>query len=164
MTVWNRIFEALFGWRKRFGRMDFAVLKTMMLLAAVDGDISVDELAQFRKKAGECRGFDVQNFATVWATAEDAAEEIRRLVGKVPEAELVNAFVRAASPDFVDEVVQEKAEERDHAFAALEEMAESDDDRSGIEQKCLTALARHVRRTRESMMSARYVSPGMRAS
>ena len=163
MSVWNQLFEALFGWRKRFGRMDFAILKTMMLLAAVDGDISISELAQFRKKAGECRGFDVENFASLWETAVNAAEEIRRLAGKVPEPELINAFVKAATPDFVDEVVQGKSAERDHAFAALEEMAESDEDLTGIEQRCLKALARHVRRVRESMMSARYVSPGMRA-
>ena len=162
MTVLNRIFEALFGWRKRFGRMDFAMLKTMMLLAAVDGDISIGELAQFRKKAGECRGFDVENFASLWATAEDAAEEIRRLVGKVSESELIGAFVKAASPDFVDEVVQGSSVERDHAFSALEEMAASEDGISEIERKCLVALARFVRQTREQMLAQRYVVPGMK--
>lgn len=161
-TIWNGICKVLLGWRRGFGRTDFAILKTMMLLAAVDGDISVAELVQFRKKAENCRGFDVTKFAETWAVAESAAEELQKLVGSVPEQELVNAFVKAASPDFVDEVVQEKQSERDHAFASLEAMAEADDNSSEIEKKCLRALARHVRRTREQMMSARYVAPGSR--
>ena len=161
-SFWSQIGAFLFGWRKGFGKMDFALLKTMMLLAAVDGDISVAELGQFRKRAEKCRGFDPANFAEIWIRAESAAEELQRMAGSVTEPELVNAFVKAAFPEFVDEVVQGVQSDRDHAFAALEEMAESEDGISEIERKCLVALARSVRQTRERMLVQRYVVPGMK--
>ena len=140
----------------RFDRFDFGVLKAMLVLAAVDGEVSADEVARFQDVAAKCRGCEGESFDVLWDSALRSAGYILLQSKLLGEAELVAAFVREVEKDFVGEVALEPTEGRERAFVFLDEMASADGICSKIERKCLTALAARVREVRQQAIAERY--------
>ena len=142
--------------KNKFDRMDFTLLKTMLMLAAVDGEVAEDEIARFKDLAAKCRGYSGETFATLWDEAVRSAGYLLLQSHLLEPDELVEAFVKEAEKDFVGEIVVGVAAERNRAFESLERMASADGDYSEIERACIDALTRKVKEVREKMLAERY--------
>lgn len=142
--------------KRNFSSVDFATLKTAMMLAALDGDVTAEELASFREMASGCRGCTLKSFAKLW---EEALRSTGYLLvqSKILSGEdLVELFVREATDSFVGEVSAEVSADRQHAFDVLAEMAAADGDFSDIERRAINALEESVKARREEMISMLY--------
>jgi len=142
--------------RNGFGKLDFGILKTMLMMAAVDGDVAADEIVRFKEMSAKCRGYNGESFEALWESAVRSAGYLLLQSRLLPEDELVAAFVREAERDFVGEVIQEVSEDRKRAFECLAAMAAADGDFSDVERRCLEALAKRVKEARDQAISERY--------
>ena len=149
------LFAELTG-KNRFGNPDFVLLKTMMMLAAMDGEIADDEVDRFKELAATCRGYNGESFETLWDAALRSAGYLLIQSHFLGHDELVAAFVAEAEKDFIGEVVQETAEERIRAFDFLDQIAMADGDYSEIERDAIVALVKKVRSVREKALAERY--------
>ena len=149
------VFAELTG-KNKFGKSDFVLLKTMMMLAAMDGEIADDEVGRFKELAAKCRGYSGEAFEALWDAALRSAGYLLLQSRFLGHDELVATFVAEAEKDFVGEVVQETAAERIRAFDLLDRMAMVDGDYSEIERDAIVALVKKVRAVREKMLAERY--------
>ena len=149
------LFAGLTG-KNRFEKMDFVLLKTALMLAAVDGEVAADEIARFRELAAKCRGYSGESFEALWDAALRSAGYLLLQSHFLGHDDLVAAFVKEAEKDFVGEVVLETAEERIRAFDFLDRMAMADGEYSEIERDCIVALVKNVRAAREKALAERY--------
>ena len=154
----NRIkdlFAGLTG-KNKFERLDFVLLKTTLMLAAVDGEVAEDEVERFKDLAAKCRGYSGESFETLWEAALRSAGYLLLQSRFLGHDELVAAFVKEAEKDFVGEVILETAEERIRAFDFLDRMAMADGEYSEIERDCIVALVKKVKAAREKALAERY--------
>ena len=149
------IFAELTG-KNRFDRLDFVLLKTTLMLAAVDGEIAADEVGRFKEMAAKCRGYSGESFETLWDAAVRSAGYLLLQSRLLDREGLVAAFVAEAERDFFGEVVQEMSAERIRAFDVLDRMAMADGDYSEVERDCIVALVKKVRAGREKVLAERY--------
>lgn len=149
------LFGELTG-KNRFEKPDFVILKTMMMLAAMDGEIADDEVDRFKELAAKCRGYNGESFEALWDAALRSAGYLLLQSRFLDHEGLVAAFVAEAEKDFVGEVVQGTAAERIRAFDLLDRMAMADGDYSEIERDSIVALVKKVRAVREKMLAERY--------
>ena len=149
------VFAELTG-KNKFGKPDFVLLKTMMMLAAMDGEIADDEVNRFKELAAKCRGYNGESFETLWDAAIRSAGYLLLQSRFLDREDLVAVFVAEAEKDFVGEVILETAAERTRAFENLERMAATDGDYSEIERAAIAALSAKVRAVREKMLAERY--------
>ena len=149
------VFDELTG-KNRFGKPDFVLLKTMMMLAAMDGEIADDEVDRFKELAAKCRGCNGESFETLWDAAIRSAGYLLLQSRFLDQEGLVAAFVAEAEKDFVGEVVLESLVDRTRAFENLERMAMADGDYSEIERAAIAALSAKVKAIREKMLAERY--------
>ena len=140
----------------RFERPDFVLLKTMMMLAAVDGEIADVEVGRFKELAAKCRGYNGESYEVLWDAAMRSAGYLLLQSHFLGREELVAAFVAEAEKDFVGEVILETAAERTRAFECLERMANADGDYSDVERASISALSAKVKSVREKMLAERY--------
>ena len=117
------------GGRTESDEAESAVLKAMMVLAAVDGEIAKEELSLYRSLAEESRGKDGAAFEKLWERAVRAMAYIGFLSEMVGPEELVREYVRE-----VGRIPR-------RFIALLEQMASADGDFSRIERACISALA-----------------------
>ena len=154
----NRIkdlFAGLTG-KNRFEKLDFVLLKTTLMLAAVDGEVAADEVVRFKDLAAKCRGYSGESFETLWEAALRSAGYLLLQSRFLGHDELIAAFVKEAEKDFVGEVVLETSEERIRAFDFLDRMAMADGEYSEIERDCIVALVKKVKAAREKALAERY--------
>ena len=112
---------------------DSAVLKALMMLAAVDGEISREEMSLYHGLAQEFRGESAAAFDGLWERSVRAMAYIGFLSEMLqPE-------------DLVDEFVREAGEVPRRFIVPLERMAAADGDYSRIERDCISALAKKCR-------------------
>ena len=149
------LFAELTG-KNRFDKIDFVILKTMLMLAAVDGEIGDDEIGRFRELAAKCRGYSGETFETLWDEALRSAGYLLLQSRFLEREDLVAAFVKEAEKDFVGELSLALAADRTRAFELLERMASADGDYSEIERASITTLSQKVKATREKMLDERY--------
>ena len=149
------LFAELTG-KNRFEKPDVVILKTMMMLSAMDGEIADDEVDRFKELAAKCRGYTGESFEALWDAAIRSAGYLLLQSRFLDHEDLVAAFVAEAEKDFVGEVVQGTAAERIRAFDHLDRMAMVDGDYSEIERDSIVALVKKVRAVREKMLAARY--------
>lgn len=147
------ILKKLLG-RRNFSAIDFASLKTAMMLAALDGDVSSEELANFREMASNCSGCTPKSFAKLWEEALRSTGYLLVQSKVLSGDELVALFVREATDLFVGEVSVEVTAERQRAFDFLSEMASADGDFSEIERRAIDALKEAVKDCRGRMISS----------
>ena len=129
---------------KRIGKLDLGVLRTMMMLAAVDGDISDGEIAAFKEMASGCQGYSPESFPELFESTLRSAGYLLVLSRFRSRDELIAAFVREAYAPFVVPIAKEADEERRCAIGCLERMALSDGLFSPIERDCIVALSKEV--------------------
>ena len=149
------LFAELTG-KNRFDRVDFVILKTMMMLAAVDGEVGGDEIEQFKGLAEKCRGYSGETFETLWDAALRSAGYLLLQSRFLDRERLVAAFVKEAEKDFVGEIVLALAADRARAFELLERMASADGDYSEVERASIEALSQKVKSVREKLLDERY--------
>ena len=128
MEVWNcgngGMVELGNGW---------AVLRAVMMLAAVDGEIAKEELSQYREMAEKLKGGVAADFDALWAESVRGMAYVGFLSEMLEPEELVREFVREAGRGFGTD-----------GIAVLERMAAADGDYSRIERDCVLALANLV--------------------
>ena len=154
----GRMKDILAGLSKKNGidELDFVVLKTTLMLAAVDGEIAEEEIERFKELAAKCRGYSDESFKALWDAAVRSAGYLLLQSRFLEREELVATFVKEAEKGFVGEVALETSAERIRAFECLDRMAMADGERSSIEHECIEALVRKVEEVRESEIAARY--------
>ena len=149
------VFAELTG-KNRFERMDFVLLKTTLMLAALDGEIAADEIRRFGELAAKCRGYSGESFEALWDAALRSAGYLLLQSRFLERDELVAAFVKEAEREFVGETVQETSAERIRAFDFLDRMAMADGDYSEIERDAIVALVKKVKTARGKALAERY--------
>ena len=142
--------------KNRFEKMDVVLLKTTLMLAAVDGKVAADEVVRFKELAAKCRGYSGESFETLWDVALRSAGYLLLQSRFLGHDELVAAFVKEAEKDFVGEVILETSAGRTRAFDFLDQMAMADGDYSEIERDCIVALVKKVKAAREKALAERY--------
>ena len=130
--------------KDRIGKLDLGVLQTMMMLAAMDGDISDKEISAFKEMASGCRGYDSASFQALFESTLRSAGYLLVLTRFLDHDALVAAFVREAEKPFTVPVARESTEDRTCAVGCLVRLAEADGDFSKIERDCIDALAKRV--------------------
>lgn len=148
--------------RRWLGSVDFAIVRTLLLLAAVDGEVSADELDFFRSVMDGYR--DNVNGMTrdaLWRSALHGAGYLVLQARLLPREELVAEFVHEAEADFVGEVSLLSDGEREGAFDRLREIARADGELSEVESECLLALEQRIASERRRDHLRRYPHQGM---
>ena len=113
------------------GEFGWAVFRTVMMLAAVDGEIDRDELSLYRELAERMRDGNAAEFDDLWAESVKEMAYIGVLSEMLAPEELVGEFVREAGAGLGAD-----------GIATLERMAAADGDYSRIERDCISALAK----------------------
>ena len=138
-------------------RLDFALLRAELMLAAVDGEISEDELSLFRSAASRFRdnvgGLTAES---LWDSALHAAGYLLLQARLLPKDGIVAAFVKEASGDLVRELAGASEEARGNVRDALEKMASVDGDCSEVERACIQALMLRVLEERDAARLQRF--------
>lgn len=145
------ILKKLVG-KRNFSSVDFATLKTSMMLAALDGDVSPEELASFREMASGCKGCTPKSFAKLWDEALRSTGYLLIQSKLLAKDDLIRLFVGEAESSFVGEVSAEVSADRQRAFDVLAEMAAADGDFSEVERGAIDALKAAVKEYREQMI------------
>ena len=129
-------------WKRHLG---WAVFRAVMMLAAVDGEITKEELSLYRGLAEKFRDGDAADFDALWAESVKGMAYIGFLSEMLEPEELVCEFVREAGDGLGAD-----------GISALERMAAADGDYSQIERSCVSALAnrRSVRLPRNHWIPA----------
>ena len=106
------------------------VLRAVMMLAAVDGEIDKEELSLYRELAEKFREGDAAGFDALWAESVKGMAYIGFLSEMLEPEKLVREFVREVGKGLgADDI------------ATLERMAAADGDYSQIERDCVSALS-----------------------
>ena len=121
----------------------FAVLKAMMMLAAVDGEIAREELVQYRVCAETFVGGGKEAFAEAWRDSVRAMAYVGFLSEILPPEELVGEFVREVAAAFAAGSVGPDDGRR--LLSAVKRMAAADGDCSRVERACIEALTRRLK-------------------
>ena len=139
------------------GPGDFAVLRTLLLLAAVDGEVSKGELDYFRSLIDQYRD-DIggRTREALWKSALHGAGYLILQGRFLPHDEMVAAFVEEAEGDFVEMLANSSNDEVQSAFDLLQTMAQADGTFSEIEGECLVALVTRVSSERTRIYVDRY--------
>ena len=157
-SVFGRAVESLFAamGKRKLNRFDSGVLVAMLMLSAVDGEISKSELDRAQELMKRCEGGSDSSFAKAWDAALHSAGYILIQARLLPREDLVAAFVREAERPFVAEAAQEATEDRDRAFQFLESVAAADGDYSEVERACIQALVGRVKEARDKALAERF--------
>ena len=149
------MFSGLMG-RDGFRKEDFVLLKTALMLAAVDGEVSAEEVNRFKELAERCHGYCGKSFEALWEEALRSAGYLLLQSRFLDREGLVALFVKEAEKDFVGTVSLETKEERARAFDMLDRMAMADGDYSAVERAAIAALAQKVKTARDEAIAERY--------
>lgn len=140
----------------RISKENVLLLKTALMLSAVDGEVSEEEVACFKEYAETCRGYNDKSYDKLWEKALRSAGYLLLQSRFLAPEELVTLFVSEAEEDFVDSLVLETREERAKALAFLEQMAQADGEYSAIEKASIEALTAAVKEAHDQAVAARY--------
>ena len=153
-----------FGRRSKFSKVDFGILKTLLMLAAIDGEFSAEEMALFKDLAKKCTGYSGKSFTTLWKDALHGAGYLVLQSRFMSKKELAAEFVREVEKDFIAEIATAPRADRERAFRRLETMASADGDYSEIERECIVALAGRVKEWREAVATEMYPRGAIRGA
>ena len=110
--------------------LELPVLRAVMMLAAVDGEIDKEELSLYRELAERMRDGNAAEFNALWAESVKGMAYIGFLSEMLEPERLVREFVREVGRGLgADDI------------ATLERMAAADGDYSQIERDCVAALS-----------------------
>ena len=151
----KELFSGLTG-KNKISKEDLVLLKTALMLAAVDGEVAADEVARFKTLAEQCRGYSGESFDVLWDNALRSAGYLLIQSQFLERDELVDLFVRECEKDFVGEFALETQQERVHALSLLEQMAMADGDYSEVERAAIAALTKKLKEVRDQAIAERY--------
>ena len=137
--------------------LELGLLKTMMMIAAVDGEITKKEISCFWQRAKQCEGLDAASLDAVWRSALTSAGYLAMQSLLLSREELVAEFLRVVDDDFVKRLVPAPHDVRKSAYKCLRAVAEADGDYSEVEKACIGALVRHVKDAWELKVSVQSV-------
>ena len=137
----------------RLGDTDSAVLKVAMMVSALDGDVSKDELDAFGRLARQCRGYSADEAGKVFEAGLRCAGYVALQAKRLPERKLVDLFVAEASAAMPDGFAIACAQDVRRAFAMWVTMSLADGEFSPIERKAIDAFRRHLDAVTESANS-----------
>ena len=137
--------------------VDFGVLRTMMMLAAVDGTISQGEMARFWEYARQLKGVDASELDELWKSALTSAGYLALQALMLDKDGMVDEFLRVVEKDFVKKLVPATSAVRKRAYRCLKAVAEADGDYSPIEKACISALVRRIRKAWEIKVATQAV-------
>lgn len=121
-------------------RAELAVLRVSMLVAALDGDVSGEELNEFHRLAGECEGCSEEMIQKAFSETLRAAGYLMLLARVAERAALLDAFIAEADRMLPHISVLGPGGVVD-AVDVWREMAASDGDLSDIECAAIDRLS-----------------------
>ena len=130
--------------------VNLALLRAMMMLAAVDGVITKDELSCFWRRVRQCEGVDAETLEQTWRSALSSAGLLAMQSMLLSREGLVAEFLREIEGDFVQKLLAVDSSARKDAYRCLQAVAEADGDCQEIERACISALVARVRDAWES--------------
>ena len=125
--------------------LEFGLLRAMMMIAAVDGEITKNEIACFWQRAKQCPDIDPVALNEAWRSALTSAGYLAMQSLLMTRDELVAEFLRVVDNDFVKRLIPAPHDVRKSAYKCLKAVAEADGDYSEIEKACISALVLHVK-------------------
>ena len=136
---------------EKLGETDASVLKVAMMISALDGDVSGDELEAFGKLARQCRGYSTEASARVFDEGLRCAGYIVLQSKRLSEKKLLDLFVAEASEAMPNGFAVSSGEDVRRAFVMWLTMALADGDFSQVERKAIDAFRKHLDKITESI-------------
>lgn len=127
----------------KYGKTDYGIVKVALMVAALDGEVSDEELKAVDAMLKKCRGYTAKAAENVLDEAMHSAGYLLLLGKRAKEAELVKAFVAEAKAALPEGFAYLSVEEVRRAVVAWIAMGLSDGDYSAREKKCIEALRKH---------------------
>ena len=145
-----------FGGRDpKLGKLDFAVLKIALMIAALDGEVAGDEVKTFLALAKKCRGANAKSVRAVLNEALRAAGYILILARTADERTTLSAFADEAVKMLPGSFLDGKPEDVRRAFVLWTAMCMSDGEYSEIERKAIACLQKHFTKLKTAEVEAR---------
>jgi len=132
-----------------FSHVAFDVLKTMMLLAAVDGTISRAEVSRFWTCAQEIGSFPGDELRDLWKSALCSAGYLSLQCKLTDIGASTDEFMRLVEEGLVKKLARATESVRGRALDCLRSMADADGDFSPVEKSCVDALIRRLGEMRD---------------
>lgn len=129
---------------KYFGRIDSAVLKVGMMIAALDGHVTETELAMFERQAKKCRGYNAASSRKVFREGLRSAGYLELAARTLRSRELLAVFVDEASAIIPEAFISGSAQDIRRVFVSWMSMCLSDNEYSPIERQAMARLAKIV--------------------
>ena len=130
--------------RKRPDKTETAVFKIAMMIAALDGCVTVDEINTFGKLAVLCARMDAEDSAAVLDEGLRVAGYVEIQARRLKEPELTELFVAEVRRLLPRGFAVHDSQRVRRALVLWMSMALSDGDYSPVERKCIRALCRHL--------------------
>lgn len=138
----------------KLGDVDSAVLRVAMLVSALDGNVTDDELKAFGKLAKKCRGYTAASAKAVFDSGLRSAGYIELLARFADERTLLSAFAEEVFLALPARFHVGSDREIRRAFVMWLAMAMADGDYSPVERKAIGALTKIVSARIDAIVSA----------
>ena len=129
--------------RGESGVGELALLKAMMMLAAVDGEIAKEELSLYQGVAARIRNRDPSGFDFRWEDSVRSMAYVGFLTSVLPPEKIVREYVREVR-EALGSVRSMPLERRKKFISRLERLAVADGVYSLVERDCVRALAKEM--------------------
>jgi len=127
----------------RMNKSELAVLRISMLIAALDGNITSDELTAFRQLSESCEGYSTEEGEKALMSTLRSAGFLMLLSRFVKREFLLEVFVSEAE-SILPVFSNLSKQELEKAVQVWEKMANADNDFSEIERQAIDYLKKYV--------------------
>lgn len=152
----------------RLGKLDAGILQVAMMVSALDGHVTEDELQTFEKLAKKCRGYNAESAKAVFREGLKAAGYIELAARTLSAKELLALFADETGVALPDGFAYGDAKDVRRAFVMWTAMAMSDDEYAPVERKAVGLLADRVRaqiqKRRDANFRRQSLSPAFAAA
>lgn len=124
----------------RLGEADSAALRVAMMVSALDGDVTAEELDAFETLAKRCRGYTGESAAAVLKLGLRSAGYLALQAKRLSGDELVAEFCGEALTAVSNVLTLGDSRDVRRAFVMWTAMAMADGEYSAIERACIRAL------------------------
>lgn len=150
----------------KYGKIDYGVVKVAFMVAALDGEVTDDELDAIDALLKKCRGYSAKTAAKALEEASRSAGYLMFLGRRMKDVTLLRAFLAEAQKALPAGFAFLSVEEVRRAVVTWMALGMSDGDYSSREKKCIEALSKHfaeirVARLQEKKDRCRMMTPGL---
>lgn len=128
----------------KYGKTDYGIVKVAFMVAALDGEVSDDELKALCALLKKCRGYSRKTAGKVLDEAMRSAGYLLFLGRLASESALLRAFLSEAEAALPDGFAFLSVEEVRRAVVTWMALGMSDGDYSAREKKCVEALCKRL--------------------